>query len=196
MQNHSRLRNHRLAARVVVVVALLALSGCTQTPPEDFLAQANRLIAQREWEKAIPLVKQHLLDNADDPAGHFYLGRCYLNARRPYLAVAEGEFQTALMLFHKNGKVSPIAAFPDTYFEFRCHIEIAKVYLRLYLSAKDQGAPPAALRAILERLRVATETAKRLGADNEDVRQLEKILDTLRPPAPPPVQEPQERFSV
>ncbi len=113
---------------------LLLLAACAAEPKRDLVAEAEALCFDEKWDKAKDLLRQHLLDNPNDTAAHFYLGRCYLMASperfRP--ATAEGEFQTALHIFRRNGRINPIEGFASAdYFEYICQIESAKVYLNI-----------------------------------------------------------------
>lgn len=181
---------------VALVCGLALLVGCPRAAQEDWLAQAQTLCQGQQWNGAIPLLKRHLLErnpNAHtDAAAHFFLGRCYMNGGRFYPGAAEGELQTALRLFLENGKQSPIEGYSDDYFELCCHLELAKVYLRLLMHAARLGAGPASMHGIFRQAQQAADNARRLAPDSDDVRELQDILDSIatRPPGRPATTRP------
>lgn len=131
----------------LLVILLLGAGACGRPPREDLLAKGEYLCREARWEEAIPVLKQHLLENPRDAGAHYYLGRCYLNQRSPWPMLAVGELETAMYLFLKSGKVSPIARFNATYFELSCHLEMSKVYLKqievlIILNAVDKVLAP------------------------------------------------------
>jgi tetratricopeptide (TPR) repeat protein len=119
---------------VVACVLALLFSACSAEPKEDLLEEAELLCLDQQWEKARPLLRRYLHQDPNNAAAHFYLGRCSLMADPEVYSyfVAEGEFQTALRIFRRNGRVNPIARFAsaDT-FEYRCQLGSAKVYLNI-----------------------------------------------------------------
>lgn len=180
------------AARAAVLAAMLCAAGCARTPSGEHLREAGALCKQGQWDEAIPLLKRHLLDCPEDVTAHFLMGRCYLNGHPPCHAVAEGEFLLALKLFKLNGKHTPIAEYSDAYFELRCHLELAKVYLLQLGAARAFGAPPGHIRALISKCRKEAETARRMEPGSDDVKELERLLIEMRalPPVPPPPQRP------
>ncbi len=183
-------------ARVCIALALslsfVTLAGCAREPHENVMAHAEALVREAHWEQAEPVLKARLLDAPEDTAAHFYLGRCYLNAPSPVLAVAEGEFYVCLTLFQKQGRKSPIAQYTDTYFEMRCYLEIAKVHLRSLQFAVREHADPRLIGAILDRCRIAAAEARRVDPNAAEVQELERLLRTAVPRVPmyppPPVE--------
>ena len=173
-----------------LVCGLALFVGCRGATHEDWLGQAQTLCQGQQWNAAIPLLKRHLLErNPDihtDAAAHFHLGRCYLNGTQFYPGAAEGELQTALRIFLENGRQSPIEEYSDDYFELRCHLELAKVYLRLLMHAARLGASPASMHGIFRQARQAADNARRVAPDSDEVRELQHLLDSIaHPPAAP-----------
>lgn len=179
------------------MVAVLAscLCGCVRTSEEDLMARAEELCLAAQWEEAKPLLKRRLLTHPDDPGAHFYLGRCYLLSADFRPVLAEGELQTALNLFLRNGKKSPIERFQDDYFELICHIESAKVGLMQARILQENGAQLWQLRLLLERSRDHAETARKIRPDSDDVAALEDLIREFTGPLRPasPRSKPQHR---
>jgi len=112
------------------LAALLASCGGSlggSRGDDGLLVKAETLCLERRYDDAIPVLKQHLAARPDDAGAHYYLGRCYALANRPWPAIARGELETALDLFRKQGGKSPLARFDDQAFEMACHLEIARV---------------------------------------------------------------------
>jgi len=179
------------AGFVALVCSLAPFAGCPRAAHQDWLAQAQTLCQEEQWGAAVPLLRRHLLErDADvhaDVAAHFYLGRCYLNRTPFYPGAAEGELHTALRLFLENGKHSPIEEYSDDYFELRCHLELAKVYLRLLMYAARVGASPASMHGIFRQAQGSADDARRLAPDSDEVHELQDLLDNIaHPPAGPP----------
>ncbi len=165
--------------RLLLMLSLAALvAGCAKPAPE-LNGQAKALIEQSRWDDAIDPLKGQLLHAPDDVAAHFYLGRCYLNGSVFYAGAAAGEFETALRLFIEQGRHSPIAEYNDQYFELRCHLELAKVFLRTYLEYVDRGAPRSVLQKPMRRLKKAAEAAEQIAPDSQDVRDLKSVIASL-----------------
>ena len=186
------------SARAFAAALLVLCCGCHR-PVDEGLFQRAQLLCQRgQWDEALPLLKLYLLDHPRNAAAHFFLGRCYLLGRRPYFGAAEGEFNVALNLFIQNGRRSPIEGFSDTYFELRCHLEVAKVYLSVLGYALAVGAAPHAIHEILAKCRRAGENARHVAPDAKEVDELEAHLEQLmrKYVGPAPVQKPKRPFST
>ena len=158
---------------------LILLGAACSRPDPDLDGRAQTLIAESQWDDAIDLLKRRLIQHPDDVAAHFYLGRCYLNGSMFYPGAAAGEFETALQLFTDKGRHSPIAEYEDQYFELRCHLELAKVYLRTYLELADRGAPKSVLQQPMRNLKKAAESAEKIAPDSQDVRDLKSVIQSL-----------------
>lgn len=161
-----------------LALAVVVCAACSRSAP-DLNGHAEALLQEARWDEAVVVLKQQLLRRPDDIAAHFYLGRCYLNAPRFYPGAAAGEFETALRLFSANGRISPIAEYDDEYFELRCHLELAKVYLRTYHEYAERGAPRGLLQRPLRKLKEAAAAAERITPDSDDVRDLKAIVDAM-----------------
>lgn len=163
-----------------------SVAGCISKASEDPLGQAETLCKEAKWEEAIPLLKRHLLlhprGDGRNAAAHFYLGQCYLFSKEPIWGAAEGEFRVAVDVFKANGKKSPIEDFPDGYFELRCYLEIAKVRLKRLQVITMAGAPPQAVRSLLDECRKAADEARAVDPESPDVKQLDSMLDDLGKP--------------
>ena len=162
---------------MVVAVAVLAI-GCSRAEPT--LDQAEDLYRDQRYDEAIPVLKGYLLLHPDDAGAHFYLGSSYLLTSDPWLVPAMGELQTAMALFERSGKKSPIERFSDTYFELRCHLELAKVLLKQLMYLSDYPASPRISAAILERCDAILADARKVDPESPDVRQLDEILTAIR----------------
>ena len=183
---------HRLrVAGCLALFAAFSFCGCNRPDTAHLVTQAALLCSQQKWDDAVPLLKGRLLDQPRDVAAHFYLGRCYFLGRMVYPGAAEGEFRMALALFAENGKRSPIKEFSNAYFELRCYLELAKVYLRTLQGAMAMGASGSTMHGIMGKLRDTVARAKRLAPDSEDVKHLERILESIteRPQIPPPTRK-------
>lgn len=173
-------RTSGFAAATLFLAAALA-AGCAGPPAPsraESLAEGEFLCLEGRWNDAIRALRAHLLLFPEDPGGHFYLGRAYLNAESPWLVLAEGELDTALRLFVRQGKTSPTPRFTDEYFEMICHIESSKVYLKQLLFLLDNpvllpGVSPA---MIIERCRKSLDAARAIDPQWPDVLHLEGLL--------------------
>jgi tetratricopeptide (TPR) repeat protein len=175
---------------MVCLTALVVMpAACSRVPIDsaNTLRQTEPLLAQQQWDAAIPLLKQRLLERPRDAAAHFYLGRCYLNGSRPALGVAEGEFQVALSLFLEGGKRSPITEFSDHYFELRCYLEMAKARLRQLQFAMAVGASPTVIHQLIQRCQEIANQAKQVAPEAVEVKQLQEIINSLQRPSIPPL---------
>jgi tetratricopeptide (TPR) repeat protein len=129
----------------LALLLAVAVAGCGSEPPPDYLSEARRLYDEQQYDEAVRFWKRHLLWHPDDAAAHFYLGVSLLRA--PYnfhLPTAQGEFETALALFRRQGRANPIPEFSSAqYFELRCIVEISKVSFKQLqmLMRRTEGDP-------------------------------------------------------
>ena len=161
----------------------LLFSACSAEPSRDLLAEAEILCLDQEWDAAKVLLREHLLVHPDDAAAHFYLGRCYLMAGpgkfRP--DTAEGEFQTALRIFRRNGRVNPIERFADAdYFEYICQMESAKVFLNLLDVLFGYNRRVAEVQEYVERGKAYVDLAAAVLPDDPDVEVYERMFKSLQ----------------
>lgn len=192
--------------RVLLAAAICAaVAGCGEE--EDLFDRAEYLMLEARWNEAMPVLRQYLRENPGDPGAHFYLGRAYLLSGLPLLLHAEGELKTARHLFEGQGGESPIERFSDTYFELICHLELAKVYMRIIVQLIDQPYNDHFTRTALERIERELEAARRIDPDSPDVEMLADFVDEVRetldiedrpdpdlPRQPEPLQPPRERI--
>lgn len=176
-----KLRGVLVACLVTATAAAVAAQIARwHRPHVDTLRVGAELCRHGRWDEAIPLLNRHLLDFPNDAhrnaAAHFFLGQAYLFGSDPYLPVAQGELELALAMFTQNGRKSPIEEFSDTYFELRCHLELAKVHLSTLSVAISLRAPQWMLRAALDKCRDEAEKARRVAPDSSDVAQLDRML--------------------
>jgi hypothetical protein len=143
-------RHHRWLAAVALVWA-----GCARAPsPAELGAQfdeAERLCLDGKFDEANVVLKRYLMHRPEDAGAHYYLGRTFMLSKdfRPMLA--EGEFQTALRLFQRQGRESPIERFDPAYFEMMCNIDSAKVLYLQCVTVASLGATPNTFEPILGR---------------------------------------------
>ena len=186
-----------------LAVALVFAAGtslsCRQEPEVGLFAQGETLYLDGRYDEAIAVFKRFLLEHPDHAGAHFYLGTCYLSSdANAWLGIAQGELQTALALFERQGKVNPIKRFSSaTYFEMICHINQAKIYMNLMLTVMEDPPtwmrrvdPRAAMAMLLEKCEEQYEAARHVDPSNPDVEGLRKQIDMLRGalqiPARPP----------
>ena len=190
----------RMRVKLLTFGVMLALStaGCQRPADEHVFRQAQQFCQLGEWDKAVGPLKTFLLDHPRDAASHFHLGRCYLNGSSRRLGAAEGELLLALDLFLQDGRHSPITEFSDTYYEFRCHLELAKVYLHGLLYAVAVRTAPSTIHELVTKCQRAAKSAEGIIPGSDDVKQLNKYLEDIgrmRTP-PPPRLAPRQPFSA
>lgn len=178
---------------VFCLLVTVMLSACGR-PPTDYdvlLKQAETHISNLEWDQAIPDLKQYLRARPHDGRAHFQLGRCYLNGTLLVPNIAEGEFRIALNAYEKNGKKSLFKENTDQFFPIRCHLEIAKIYMKVFMNTVETNLPRTIVEGALKKLRKCAEAARSLDANNPDVIELFKYIesfsrsiDSSSPPAP------------
>ncbi|MCL4693860.1 MAG: hypothetical protein KJ060_15280 [Candidatus Hydrogenedentes bacterium] len=183
-------RWHRLwiiALSVAVALAALPAPACNRPPEEDLFAAGETLYLDQRYDEAIGTFKRFLVDNPNHAGAHFYLGTCYLASDdNRWLGIAQGELQTAIALFERQGKVSPIPRFNDTYFELISHINLAKIYLGLVITiVEDRSSLPGldrrrAVELTLERCEEQYDIVAQIDPENADVAWLRGQIDTLR----------------
>jgi len=186
----ARVRN--ACAFVMLTGALCATAGCQHPAGGEILEQAYQLGEQYRWSDAKPLVRAYLLDHPDDAAAHYLWGRCYLHNSTPYLALAEGEFKTALNLFRRNNDLGILAAhFNPAQFEAALHRETARVYMRWVHEAAQQGLPAAFIRTQLKRALDEVRQGRALDPDSTVLKEMEQTLEEYFAPLPIPRRKPE-----
>jgi len=164
-----------------LLATILLTFGCKKDADPHLFEQAEYLILEQRYEEAIPLLKQFLLNQPRHSGAHYYLGRCYFASTRNFwFALAEGEIQTALVLFERDGKKSAIPRFSDVYFEFICHIDMAKIRLKQAMFLMENLGDFGTARTLLEQAAHSVEHARRIAPDSPDVPTMEQLINDFR----------------
>lgn len=165
----------------------MACVGCAPAPQRDLFHEGEQLYLDGRYAEAAATFKQRLLEKPDDAGAHFYLGTCYLyDAQNNWLGIAQGELETALALFEKSGKASPVPRFDAEYFEIICHVNKAKIYLLLISSLVDNSIRYRDFRggslvpAILEKCEEEARLAEGVSATHPDVLWLKQALANIK----------------
>ncbi len=179
-----------LQMRLLGVVAIgLCIASCGKpSEQEDLFAKGEALYLDQHYDDAIAAFKKYLLDHPDQAGAHFYLGTCYMGSKdNRWLGIAQGELQTAIALFERQGKVSPIPRFNATYFELIGHINLAKIYLNLVFTIIENMPQNMAhidkrqaIALTLDKCEEQYEIVKKIKPDHPDVKWLRNQIDTLR----------------
>ena len=171
----------KTALSILLTVGVLTTSGCPPARDPKLFEQAEFLILEQRFEEAIPVLKAFLVAYPRHSGAHYYLGRCYFASPRNFwFAIAEGEIQTALKLFERDGKKSTIARFSDTYFEFICHLDIAKIRLRQAMFLAENTGEFHAARLLLEQAAHAIDHARQIAPDSPDIPNMQQLVDQFR----------------
>ena len=170
--------------------------ACSRAPERDLSKEGEVLYLKGEYTAAAEVFKRRLIQNPDDAGAHFYLGTCYLyDTNKNWLGIAQGELETALSLFERQGKVNPVPRFSAEYFEMICHLNQAKVYLvlidELAKAPRQFGGvvPGSVIPKILEKCKEQADLAERVSPGNPDVVALKSLVRQLTEgagPAPRP----------
>lgn len=196
-----------LPLTALLLSAAFLLPACG--PVEDtaaLKALGERLCLEGRFEEAVPVLKSYLLKHPDDSGAHFYLGRAYLSMPSPWLMIAQGELDTALLFFNQNAKKSTIERFSDVYFEQICYLESAKVNLQQILILQQIGAPVQEIEPYLNRVAELNDNARALDPALPDVGVLDTHIQMMRemveqakqmqPQTPPQQQGPRRRLPM
>jgi len=163
------------------LLLLLLGSACSRNTPTNLFERAEYLILEQRYEEAIPVLKQFLLKNPYHSGAHYYLGRCYFAPKDKFwFAIAEGEIQTALALFLRDGKKSTIQRFSAEYFELICHLDIAKIRLRQAMFLTEKLGDFRAAAALLEQATHSVEAAREVSPNSPDVQQIDQLIRDFR----------------
>ncbi len=174
--------NRRRTAIVCAAVFLSLGTGCDRAPNAAALQakfdEAERLCLDQRYEDAQKLLKEYLLLDPDHPGAHFYLARTYMASRDiRETSLAENEYQMALRLFERQGRVSGIKRFDPRYFEMMCHLNSATTLeIQARILAQDRTLIPVAL----ESLRRALEYVERARAVNPKASEIEIVGEPIR----------------
>ncbi|MFP6581400.1 MAG: hypothetical protein VCD00_02455 [Candidatus Hydrogenedentota bacterium] len=153
----------------------------TQTDgEEDLFARGEYLCREARWDEARRVLREFLLDNPEHPGAHFYLGRSYLLWKDDFRpAIAEGELQTALALYHENGGTHHIERFSDEYFELICNIESAKVCMEQFTKLLDAQIPARHLSPIVLRARRYIEAARDINPTYPEIAPFTELVNMM-----------------
>jgi len=174
--------------RILASIAMgLTFASCEKAPEEDLFAKAETHYLDQHYDEAIGLFKRFLLDNPDHSGAHFYLGTCYFASDdNRWLGIAQGELETAIALFDRQGKESSIPRFNSTYFELISHINLAKIYLGLVFTIIENGPripgidPKRAVELALEQCDEQYEIVEQIDPEHPDVLWLKERIASLR----------------
>jgi tetratricopeptide (TPR) repeat protein len=185
-------RLHAVLRHTALLLAAMLLASCGPAPydrpettglkGEDLFKHAEYLCLEQRWDEAIPMLKAFLVENPSHAGAHFYLGRCFMLSPEPWLAIAEGEFQTALYFFIESGRKLPIQRFnAPSYFEMMCHVETGKIYYEQLAKLFEMGgASSSAVGELIGKFRNAAEQAKKVAPEAPEVGQMEERLEELK----------------
>jgi tetratricopeptide (TPR) repeat protein len=169
------------------IAVALALVSCEKVPEEDLFAKAETLYLDQKYDEAIEQFKRFLLEHPEHSGAHFYLGTCYFASDdNRWLGLAQGELETAIALFERQGKVNSIPRFDATYFELISHINLSKIYLGLVFTIVEDTPQlrgfdkRIAVQLALDKCDEQYEIVKKIAPDNPDVAWLRDRIDTLR----------------
>ena len=127
------MEQRELSVRALAYFALcLVCAACSRAPERDLFKEGETLFLNGEYDAAVEVFKQRLVQDPNDAGAHFYLGTCcFYNTDNNWLGIALGELETALSLFERQGKVNPVPRFSAEYFEMICHVNQAYIYYSL-----------------------------------------------------------------
>lgn len=167
---------------IAFAITLSAALGCSDAPKRDLIAEAEQLVLEKDYAAAIPLVKQHLIETPFDPAGHFYLGRCYMEDEDTFWPrIAEGEFQTAFRLHKQSGAVrSPIARFKDPdYFPMMCQVNSGKVLVLQVVYLLEHGVGLDRIQDLVLQAKHYVNLANEIRPDADEIREVDSLIRQL-----------------
>jgi hypothetical protein len=204
-----------IVRRTAFYALCVVFVSCSRAPERDLFKEGETLYQDGKYTAAARLFKKRLFEKPDDAGVHFYLGTCYLyRCIRPnaaeasdpeskdpnnWLPIAQGELETALSLFGRQGKANPVPHFSSAeYFEMICHVNQAKICLYLinellenphrYKGIDLSTMLPSILKKCIEQ----ADEAERVSPGHGDVIGLKKLIQTVIEEAgpalhPPPV---------
>lgn len=176
---HARRNVLSVSFRVTFLLLVTAAAGCAR--PTVTLQDGEALYLEGDYDAAIAVLKEYLIEHPEDAGAHFYLGSCYRLWRKGWFPLlAQGEIETAQALYERSGGKSPIPRFPDTYFALRCQTELANVFLRHLAVVERLQADPGLTALLVRRIEMALEEARRIDPAAPEVAQLQDIVSGLR----------------
>lgn len=167
---------------VCAAICVALGAGCDRRPDAAALQakfdEAERLCLDQRYDDAKRLLKEYLLLDPDHPGAHFYLARTYmasLDIRETSLA--ENEYQLALRLFQRQGRISGIKRYDQNYFELMCQLDSAKALgIQAEILARERALIPDALAS----LRRANDYVERARAVNPSAPEVEAVGAPIR----------------
>jgi len=210
-----------MSARIATLVILVAACACSRAPQRDLFAEGETLFLNGKYTEAAEVFRQRLLDNPNDAGAHYYLGTTYLyrfatnqsnapaapifGTNQNWLGIAQGELETAVSLFKRQGKTNPVPRFdtnttpefsPAQYFEMICHVNQAKILLLLTQSILENPRtirglnPLTLLPGIIEKCQQQADEAERAAPGHPDVAGLKLQIEELVKVAGPMLRAP------
>ena len=167
---------------VAAAITISTLFGCSHDPKRDLLAEDELLVLEKNYVAAIPLLKQHLIDTPFDPAGHFYLGRCYMEDNDNFWPrIAEGEFQTAFRLHKQSGATeSPIARFKDPdHFPMMCQVNSGKVLILQVAYLLENGVGLERIQDLVFQAKHYVDLAREIMPEADEVDEVYNLIRQL-----------------
>ena len=192
----------RLGCVGAIAISALVSCKSAPTPEEldAQFVEAERLCLEGQFVDARTVLKSYLLNRPDDAGAHYYLGRAYLvPAERVFVliaqgrpqngsaeppaelqtlaaefrpAIVEGEFQTALRLFRRHGRVSSIERYSAEYFEMMCYLDSARVIFMHSFVGVISGNTPGSYREPIRRALGYVESARAVMPKAAEVDQI------------------------
>jgi tetratricopeptide (TPR) repeat protein len=170
-----------LMQRDVYEEALPLLEPLVKDELAKVMERAEFLVLEQRFSEAIPLLRGVLRWRPHDAAAHYYLGRAYYNAPDNFwFGIAKGEIKTALALFLKDGRESPIERFSDEYFELNCHLDIARIHSLQAVAILQAGAPAALALQYLDQAEDALEAAEEVVPGAQEIQHIQQGIDDVR----------------
>lgn len=128
------------------------------------------------YDEAADQFKRFLVWNPEHAGGHYYLARCYYAKETFWLTIARGEVATALSLFIEQGRQSPIERYSKEYFEFICHIDIARISRVQAMVVMANQLPPRAANDFIREAEAALARARKILPDSADIGLVEEEI--------------------
>jgi hypothetical protein len=187
-------RPHRTETALTIAALLAAaFAGCRQEAGPEVLQQAWKLAAARQVNDALPLVKDYLARHPGDAAGHYVMGRCYLNRPDANTTLAKGEFETALYCFEKNRDLNVLApGMTADQFQSALHREIALALMRALYEGDSQGVPGQLMYPVLDEALRQVREGLRFDPASGFLQDMERSLEALREGRPLPAPQPEQ----
>jgi putative PEP-CTERM system TPR-repeat lipoprotein len=102
------MKDMKFTLKVLPVIVTLALVGCSEPTPDDYIAEAQVKITQDQTPAAIILLKNAIQADPNNPEARYLLGKVY--ADQGTVTAAEKELLKALELGYDNNLIAPILA--------------------------------------------------------------------------------------